>query len=491
MKAKNNAILRIMSAAIALILVILPISSCAESSNDPADDTKSVVSESITSDTEAVTTANPLDAIPDVNLNGITIKVLTRGSSWWQHTDIGAETITGEIINDSLFNRNSELESRLNIKYEYDQSITESGAVTTTIRNLVMANDSEYDIAIPQMNGGATLAAEDLLINLYNIDTLDLTNPAWDQNANNYFEIENKLYFGVSDISLGKNETLWVCMFNKRLVDDYKIEDPYQLVRDGKWTFDKTYEIITQATSDLNGDGVMKATDDMFGLATHETNFYALLIGGGEAIVSKDSEGKLVLNAGNERFLNVYDKISQLFSKQDHTVIEYEGETFMAGRALLCAQVLGCVRLFREMEDDFGLLPVPKYDEAQSNYYAYAIPYEVYASVIPASVKDPEVSGTVLQALAILSSYYTTPAYYDVTITGKGLRDEQSAEMLDIITGGIIYDLARMFDWGSVASGITTALVNKQEFSSFYARRQKAVARTMEETVEAFAANKN
>lgn len=379
------------------------------------------------------------------------------------------------------------LESVCNIKFE----AVHVESVGSTIRALIMAGDDEYDFVLANMNESATLAGDDMFINLYSIPTLDMTNPAWDQNANEYFSIAGKLYYGVSDISLGKNEAIWCYMFNKKLLKDFSLESPYKLVREGKWTFDVSHEMMVAATADLNGDGKMSADADRYGLATHELNYYAFIIAGGEPLARVGDEGKPVITAGSDRFISVYDKIVSLFSKKDMTIMEYQGETFMAGRALLCGQVLACVRLFRPMEDDFGIIPMPKYDEAQERYYAYVIPYDIFSSSVPITVKDPSVSGSVLQALAILSAYYITPAYYDITITGKGLRDEESAEMLDIILASTVYDLARMYDWGGLASGIIGNKGAGKEFSSFYAKREKATLNALNKTLEAFEANTN
>jgi hypothetical protein len=134
---------------------------------------------------------------------------------------------------------------------------------------------------------------------------------------------------------------------------------------------------------------------------------------------------------------------------------------------------------------------MPKYDDAQEQYYTYVIPYDIFSASVPVTVKDPDVSGTVLQAIAILSDYYVTPAYYDITITGKGLRDEESAEMLDIILGSTVYDLARMYDWGTVASGLTNNIIAQKEFPSFYAKLETKTTAALEKTIEVFAANKN
>ena len=341
------------------------------------------------------------------------------------------------------------------------------------------------------MNESATLAAEDMFVNLYSISTLDMSNPAWDQNANDYFTIAGKLYYGVSDISLGKNEAIWCYMFNKKLIADFSLDDPYSLVREGRWTYDISHEMMAAVTDDLNGDGKMTPDADRYGLATHEVNYYGLMIAGGEPLARVDSEGMPVITAGSDRFISLYDILLSFFTKNDMTIIEYEGQTFIAGRALLCGQVLACVRLYRSMEDDFGIIPMPKFDDAQEQYYTYVIPYDIFTSSVPITVKDTSVSGSVLQALAVLSAYYITPAYYDITITGKGLRDEESAEMLDIILASTVYDLARMYDWGGIASGLTGNIVAGKEFSSYFARREKAVQTALEKTIEAFESNVN
>ncbi len=203
------------------------------------------------------------------------------------------------------------------------------------------------------------------------------------------------------------------------------------------------------------------------------------------------SDGNPVITAGSDRFLSVYDKVVSLFSKNDLTIIEYEGQAFMDGRALLCGQVMACVRLFRPMEDDFGIIPLPKYDEAQERYYSYVIPYDIFSASVPVTVKDTSVSGSVLQALAVLSAYYITPAYYEITITGKGLRDEESAEMLDIILASTVYDLARMYDWGAIASGLTGNIIGGREFASYFAKREKAATKALDKTIEVFKSNNN
>lgn len=395
--------------------------------------------------------------------------------------------MNGETLNDAIFDRNAAFMA----EYNADFKVIESSSITNDIRTAVSSGDAVYDFSVPSLDVGAALAGEDQIINLSAIESIDFTNEAWDQNAVNYFSIANKLYFGVSDISLGKNETTWIYFFNKNLLTEYGLENPYDLVRESKWTFDKSLEMMAVASNDTNGNGVPDEGDH-FGLATHNTNYYALMIAAGQPFATKDpTEDIPVINLNSEMYVTVYDKLKEYFTDETQTVMEYEGQTFIAGNALLSAQVMGCVRLFRDMEDDFGIIPVPKYDEAQEQYYSYMIPYEVHAAIIPVSASDPERSGVAIQALSIYSDHYLTPAYYETVITGKGLRDMDSWEMLDLILDSAIYDLGRMYDWGGFASGIASSIENKREISSSYKRKAKAIQSSLEETIENIRNNNN
>lgn len=479
---------------LALLLALLMLSSgmvsCSDTPADPAEETKKETTDNAATpsgETDTEEEYSILSTLPEYNFNGATITALAEPNSWWQCTTLAAEEMTGETLNDAIFDRNSAFMDG----YQVDFKVIESTGITSDIRTAVSSGDTVYDFAAPSLDVGAALAGEDQIINLNTIESIDFTNQAWDQNAVKYFSIANKLYYGVSDISLGKNETTWIYFFNKNLLNEYGLENPYDLVREGKWTFDKSLEMMAAASHDTNGNGEPDQ-GDRFGLETHDTNYYALMIAAGQPFSIKDeTEDIPVVNVGSEMYVTVYDKIKDFFTDKTQTVSSGTGENFIAGDALLSGQVMGCVRLFREMEDDFGIIPVPKYDEAQSQYYSYMIPYEVHAAIIPVSAADAERSGAAIQALSILSAHYLTPAYYETVITGKGLRDMDSWEMLDLILDSAIYDLGRMYDWGGFASGISSSLSNKRELSSSYKRKAKAIQSSLDETIENIKNNKN
>jgi hypothetical protein len=59
--------------------------------------------------------------------------------------------------------------------------------------------------------------------------------------------------------------------FNTALVDVYKLENPYKLVDEGKWTLDKVMELTAIASQDVNADGVYNE-EDKIGYCIHDFN---------------------------------------------------------------------------------------------------------------------------------------------------------------------------------------------------------------------------
>jgi hypothetical protein len=139
------------------------------------------------------------------------------------------------------------------------------------------------------------------------------------------------------------------------------------------------------------------------------------------------------------------------------------------------------------METDFGILPFPKFNEAQENYYSVVNPYTGVMLGIPQSAEDLNRVSIILEALAAESRYTLQPAYYDVALTRKYTRDEESEEMLDIIFGSRVYDIGGVYSFGNVfLDFIELSRNNDRNIMSFYERRIGHMERDIERVVEIF-----
>ena len=98
MKALNRAISLILAAAAASL------AGCGNTSDDVAP---------TTTDTEAAeeTTSDRIDSLPaDLDFDGATVNIL-----WWEENNEFSEELNGEVVNDALYERDINVESRLNV----------------------------------------------------------------------------------------------------------------------------------------------------------------------------------------------------------------------------------------------------------------------------------------------------------------------------------------------------------------------------------------
>ena len=158
----------------------------------------------------------------------------------------------------------------------------------------------------------------------------------------------------------------------------------------------------------------------------------------------------------SERFFNVIDKLFvQLLDRGNNAVCVVERKLgydignalFPQGQSLFYVDQVGGIDAMRKkMEDDFGIVPIPKYDEVQENYYSVFDTAYGTAYAIPTTQEDPDPAGRSLEVMGFYSQDTIYPAVIEKNILVKGIRDEESGKMLDIIFQNKFYELGQ---WGS------------------------------------------
>jgi hypothetical protein len=95
----------------------------------------------------------------------------------------------------------------------------------------------------------------------------------------------------------------------------------------------------------------------------------------------------------------------------------------------------------RNMEHEFGVVPMPKYDEAQEKHRTL-LHDQFTVFCVPTTVKGARLDqvSAVLEAMASTSYKTVRPAYYETTLRTKIAQDPQSAEMFDVIIDNIYID---------------------------------------------------
>ncbi|MGN1346407.1 MAG: hypothetical protein ACI4V1_06455, partial [Eubacteriales bacterium] len=348
----------------------------AVSSPDPTSEETVAEEPEITLDTAAAQYA-------DRDYGGYEYRIADRGDPGsyadWQTFDVYAAELTGEVINDAVYERNVALEDAMNIKVA-ERAMTHS-AVTSTVKSSIMAGTDDYDIMTDGLSTMAPLVSQNYLLDVRQIDTLKMENEWWDQQIYNELSILGKSFFITGDISVMDNYGTWCYLFNKTMVSDYGLDNPYDLVDSGKWTIDKHNEMAATVTIDLDGDGKW-TMEDSYGYVTETYNNMAMWNCFGYRIVSKDAEDVPIYTYSGEEQVSALMKVveSQYASSTNmgtnSTVTGGGGLTpntrenqFAIGKALFYYAGMRNITLFRDSDTDFGIIPAPKYSEDQEQYY--------------------------------------------------------------------------------------------------------------------------
>ena len=433
-----------------------------------------------------------------VDMQGYVFKIGTRDDDAPYHPypvhtrDLYAEEINGDLINDAVYKRNMAIEEKYNCKIEMD-AFQESMSETTAneiVEKSVKAGDKSYDLLMSHMMHGFNTAIKGCFYNIASFPNIDISKPYWNHGANEGCSVGNKLYVGLSDLSFSTNENLYCIFFNKNFTRDYSIEDPYKLVNENKWTFDKFAEVIKVGTVDLNGDGKWDDKDQYGYISTAAVNF---LWSGGGHMMKKDEFDIPVIDFINERTLSIYDKTFSIVNDANTYSKEaqwFTGDTrggitmFDNAQGVFYGNQLCRVNELRNTEFDFGIVPYPKYDSVQERYYSYV---DGHASMmtIPLNLPNPEWTGIIIEELSYLSYKDILPIYYDVVLNVKMIRDEESIEMLKILFDSKVFDPAYVTGGEFWTMWLDNISQKKTDFVSTYEKREAAVLKAIQKKVDA------
>lgn len=390
---------------------------------------------------------------------------------------------TGEVLIKDEENMSSvdEAKKRVidNIEAAYNCTISGdiiTDAVCNVVKTQITSGLPYYEICFDSMGNAATLAVEKLLLDLNEIPTIDLSKSWWDQNAVKDLSLGGKVFFTCGDINTYDDQGTWCILFNKVLKDKLGIsEDFYQMAKDGSWTFDELVRICRDynVTQNNNGDSVLDEKDQWaFGGETY--NIYVHCVAAGIPISEKDEEDLPILtyNSDREATFQVLSEVLDFYTDNSVTMIAnykpytekgfsnvWEATThkaFIEGRELFYMCGLINVASFRKMDDEFGILPVPKHYDTQDRYYHTVSCGNCTMMYLPIDVVDPDEVGLIVSALSKESKKYVTPAYYDVQLKYRDAKDEESAEILDIIFSTRMFDIANAYNWGEIRSLYTS-----------------------------------
>ena len=472
----------------ALLAVLLALGSCG---GGGGGDTETTAPSDSTTDISTSTEEERLEIPDGVDYGGYTFRILTRPGM--RLDEVYAEEADGDILSDSVFKRNREVEEMLGLRLEFIRSSSDS---ETDGLNPILAGEDEYDAISTSGRQSFVYAESRAVMNLFDVPYLSLDKSWWNRDIVDNLSIEDKLYCVAGDISYATLDSSFGIIFNKKLFDDYSLEYPYEMVLDGKWVYDKFETYARSIGQDLNGDGKMDIADDLFGYGAHMwMGGVEALYSTGSRVVTTDSDGYPRLSLYNERVVDMYDRYTSLVRSSECCHLQPMGDDYLRA---FCAGRVGMADTnirsmieghFRDAEVDYGFVPFPKYDESVDKYYSFVdAGHSLW--IIPVTVSDAERSGVTLETMAYLGQKYIIPAYYDITLQKKYMRDEMSIEMLGIVKDGATFDLG-YYDSAQFGGQLTNpgadVLSNKNmTITSLYTKYEQSVNTLIDKSMEAY-----
>ncbi len=497
----KTRIIKLGTLLLAVLMLMSAFVAC-NNSNNP-DESKSETEskgEVETTDAKDAELSAALEELGDIDYGGKTLTILCSPEQEVEvkgiNEIIDADGGSAQVLNDAVYDRNEALAKLANLKVVSLK--VEESKIEDKVRNESMAPMHEFQFIDTRILYTTGFATNTFLADWEEFG-VDLDNFWWDKGTAD-FRLAGGVYFMCGAPNFGDDLLTYAIIFNKDMREDYKntIANPYDTVRASKWTLDYFYGIIQGVSRDSAAPSGEWDANDTYGFVTNsEAGNTFFLASELRYIVSDDSVDlpELYLSDATrmEKALNVLDLAKSICHDNNATFLVPGGEeplgttAFKENRALFFGEAVTYLQQFnRDMKGDYGLLPVPKYDEAQADYRTWTHANGSCISII-STVPDSEKEtvGKIMSAYAILSQRHVQPAFYDTVLTGRSLRDPDSAEMMDQIFSNRIYDMAFYFVDFKLSNVFKNCVINDSDtFSSDYTSAVGRNNRTFNNTVD-------
>ncbi len=485
----HTSLLKKLTALALAALMLFPLASCANTS-EGGEDTAPTTSAVSSVPGEAAGSGDETDAatedlryvceLPDDLDFGGTEVTIAYVKVAGREDELISEGLGNGSISDAVFERNTMLESQLKVKLAYQDYGTDTSA-QSAIRTMVKGGDDTIDLFVLGTYCAMDPAIEGNYLNLSNIETVDLSKHYWSQDYNEMmtFTSDRKQFLATSPAALSLFRLTYLTIFNRDLFADSGLPNLYDVVDNGEWTLDYQFSLIADVWTDGDGDGAV-SEDDFFGLITGNCiSVDAYCVASDIHMVVQDPEDySMIFNVDDgERIIAMSEKVSKLYNTKgtyyfkdqmyDDIGKHYINEKFASQEGLMATtQFLGLEHNIEALNAfSYGIVPMPKLDEAQEEYLTY-VQDQVSAFGISAAVgKDEEriyMLGAVMEAMAYHSNEIVRPAYYENTLSLRFMQDPDSRNILNTMFETISFDYCYATGFGDIRGELRTRLPSKE-----------------------------
>lgn len=436
---------------IAFILAALMLSpaivSCAETKTPESETTDLSATTTTPAPTEETEPELQSATLPaDLDFKGETVIFLSRDSDF-VNDEVSVDDLNGAMVNDAIYRRNEKVQQQLGVTFESIKITGDNYVISNELRNAAKNGETYFDIIANSTYSTIMYTGENILFDLTECEYLDLGAIYWSQGFNESASVGDAQYLATGAIALSLFRYMFVTFYNKQTLESAQYENLYDVVDDGRWTLDYQIKLCRDLYKDSDGSGTVNEGDQV-GFATSTVLYIDPYWSSCDVrIISKNEDNHPVYDLDTEKLSAVVDKLIELChhsnawfdnSSGDNGKQTALGDLFGNGTSATTTMRLCSVETpqFISMEAEYGVIPVPKFNDEQKNYYTYLHDQFTSFGITSVHAKDTEKTdmlGAVLEAMALESYKTVVPAYYDTALKGRYLEDSESWRMLDMI----------------------------------------------------------
>ncbi|MBQ8578200.1 MAG: extracellular solute-binding protein [Clostridia bacterium] len=492
--------IRTVSCIFALLLTASLTAACGSSDNHTVTDDTTAAP---VSDTPAITEDVIRDNLPDLDFGGETVSILHFGlEQMGGHDSSDWYGDSGDIIADALYTRDMTTEERLGIKLSYAMGSDDWGTYPGEVSKMIAAGDCPYDIIFLETSQCFRLCLDGYFREVSDLAYIDIEQPWWYKAFMDGGAITtDKRYFLTGAFSVSTLEGGSCTIFNKKIYNNYfeDYNELYDMVENHTWTYDRFITLCRDVYQDLNGSG-MADDGDLYGLFNRgQQTINYVSMSTGLSYLKRDADGLPVLDIYNEDSVRWAEKLYTILYEDNisYTDKNIDGmEHFADGKSLFFLGWLSeyTDEIIRNMEDPYGVLPMPVLDEGME-YMSAAGTVNGQSAVIPVTTDASrlELCGATLESLSIEAYRTVIPAWYEVALKSKYADTQRDSDMIDIIYNTIdtsfIMIADKLLGTGSFFYNMMGSTERKPgEFASFYEKQSASIEKKWDAMLESFAA---
>ena len=483
--------LRIISFVLVLLTVISMFAACGGTKPQNGDESNNVATTGGAEDNKA---------LPDMDWGGEQYRLLGREGSWafQKNFEMAYEEMPQDVVGVAVWNRNIAIKDKygLEVVAKFDSSPYNVAKIS------LEAGDDLYDLVACSPELMHNLAEESYLVNLIGAPYINFEHETWNAYANEQLTMGGKLFYTTNKFLLQDKHRSWAMFYNRTMAREVNAGYFEDFVFDGTWTIDKLIELSKLGAKELDGAQGMSMYDQFGMVLGDRYAFVQILYGMGFRLSEKGSNGYPKLVGTTDQILAMIDKAYELAKNVDVTFCdgvrmdpaENATETglniFYAGRGLVVAEAVSELDNMDKIDFEFGILPNPKYNENQENYYA--IPNRSNGSLfgVPATVENVDKAMFGLEAISeesVDTSYFE---YIETKCKLQDAYDEDAAKCLDIIFDGVVYDIVFTSDIGGLGQLASFTLIeqNATAYTRLYDRMAKIANNEVKQIKEIYEA---